>query len=97
MGGCAQAGANVEGQGLTGSERSTMRHESRPWRILLVEDNLADICLFRLALNEAGLQFDLTALHDGAEALAFVRREGKYFEAPRPDLVVLDLRLPMHS
>lgn len=74
-----------------------MTNELRPWRILLVEDNLADICLLRLALNEAGLKFELTALHDGGEALAFVKREGRHADTPCPDLVVLDLKLPMHS
>lgn len=74
-----------------------MRKEVRPWRILLVEDNLADICLLRLALNEAGLKFELTALHDGGEALAYVKHQGKYADAPCPDLAVLDLKLPMHS
>ena len=74
-----------------------MPNELRPWQILLVEDNLADICLMRLALNEAGLKFELTALHDGREALGFVKRQGRYVDASRPDLVVLDLMLPMYS
>lgn len=66
-------------------------------RILLVEDNLADICLLRLALKDAGLDVELTVLHDGAEALAFVKRQGKYANAARPDLVVLDFNLPKNS
>jgi chemotaxis family two-component system response regulator Rcp1 len=67
------------------------------WRILLVEDSLADICLLRLALKDAGPNFELTVLHDGAEALAFVRGQGKYADTPRPDLVVLDQMLPKHD
>jgi chemotaxis family two-component system response regulator Rcp1 len=63
-------------------------------RILLVEDNEADVYLFRKALEAAKLQFELTVIPDGAEALAFVRREGKYSTSSVPDLVVLDLNLP---
>lgn len=74
-----------------------MTNEWPPSRILLVEDNLADICLLRLALKDAGLDFELTVLHDGAEALAFVKREGKYVDASRPDLVVLDFKIPKSS
>jgi two-component system, chemotaxis family, response regulator Rcp1 len=63
-------------------------------RILLVEDNAADIYLLRLALAKAGLTVELTVIEDGAEALAFVRRQGKYAATPIPDLAVLDLNLP---
>lgn len=61
------------------------------FRILLVEDNDADVYLFRKALAAADLKFELTVAQDGAEALAFVRREGT---RSVPDLVVLDLNLP---
>ena len=61
------------------------------FRILLVEDNDADVYLFRKALEAADLKFELTVAQDGAEALAFVRREGT---RSVPDLVVLDLNLP---
>jgi len=74
-----------------------MARQTRPWHILVVEDNLADVSLLRLALKDAGVDFDLTALQDGAEALAFVRRQGKYADAPRPDLAILDLSIPKHS
>src|ERR1700722_19735145 len=63
-------------------------------RILLVEDNEGDIYFFRKALETADFQFELTVMQDGAEALAFVRREGKYAASPVPNLVVLDLNLP---
>jgi chemotaxis family two-component system response regulator Rcp1 len=63
-------------------------------RILLVEDNEADVYLFRKALENADLQFELTVMRDGAEALAFVRREGKYSASKVPNLVLLDLNLP---
>ncbi|MFN0103301.1 MAG: response regulator [Bryobacteraceae bacterium] len=68
-----------------------------PFRILLVEDNAADVYLFRKALAGAGLNFELTVITDGAEALAFVRREGKYAESPVPDLAILDLNMPKHD
>ena len=64
------------------------------WRILVVEDNLGDICLLRLALKEAGLNCELTVLHDGEEGLNFVRREGKYAGVCRPDMAVIDQVLP---
>lgn len=62
-----------------------------------MEDNAGDIYLFRQALKSAGLDFELTVIEDGAEALAFVRREGKYSASPTPDLAVLDLNLPKSS
>jgi chemotaxis family two-component system response regulator Rcp1 len=67
------------------------------FRILLVEDNPADIYLFREALKEAGLNFELTVIEDGADGLAFARRQGKYAAASVPDLAVLDLNLPRAS
>lgn len=63
-------------------------------RILLIEDNDADVYLFQKALMTAEVKFALTVIGDGAEALAFVRREGKYSERPVPDLVLLDINLP---
>ncbi len=64
------------------------------FHILLVEDNSADAYLIRKALENAELNFELLLLEDGAEALAFVRGEGKYAASQAPDLVVLDLNLP---
>jgi two-component system, chemotaxis family, response regulator Rcp1 len=70
---------------------------SEPFRILLVEDNDADVYLFRKALESAELNFELTILQDGAQALAFVRREGKYAASPVPDLAVMDLNMPKND
>jgi CheY-like chemotaxis protein len=67
---------------------------SELFHILLVEDNAADVYLFRKALETAEVNFELTVISDGAEALTFVGREGKYSEHPVPDLAVLDLNLP---
>jgi CheY-like chemotaxis protein len=68
--------------------------ESKPIEILLVEDNAGDARLAREALREAKVRNNLTWLSDGEEALAFLRRQGKYSHAPRPDLILLDLNLP---
>lgn len=68
--------------------------DEQTFHILLVEDNNADIYLFRQALKGAGLNFELTVIEDGAEALAFARRQGEYAASSVPDLAVLDLNLP---
>jgi CheY-like chemotaxis protein len=67
---------------------------SRPKEILLVEDNPGDIRLTQEALNEGQGGNSLNVVQDGVEAIAFVRREGKYANAPRPDIILLDLNLP---
>ena len=66
----------------------------KPIEILLVEDNPADVRLTLEAFKEAKLRNRLSVAGDGAESLAFLRREGKYSDAPRPDLILLDLNLP---
>jgi len=75
-----------------------MTHDaSRPIEILLVEDNPGDVRLTREALNDSKLLNNLHVAEDGVEALAFVRREGRYSDAVRPDLILLDLNLPRKS
>lgn len=71
--------------------------EAPTFHILLVEDNAADIYLLRQALKGTGLNFELTVIEDGAEALAFVRRQGNYGALPIPNLAVLDLNLPKNG
>jgi len=66
----------------------------RPIEILLVEDNPGDIRLTREALKEGKVQNTLHVVQDGVEAVAFLRRQGKYREVDRPDLILLDLNLP---
>jgi chemotaxis family two-component system response regulator Rcp1 len=66
----------------------------RPIEILLIEDNLGDIRLTLEAFKEAKIANQLSIAKDGVEALQFVRREGPYAHAPRPDLILLDLNLP---
>jgi CheY-like chemotaxis protein len=62
--------------------------------ILMVDDNPADIDLTSEVLAQSEAHFHVNAVNDGAEALSFLRRKGKYVKAPVPDLVVLDLNLP---
>lgn len=62
--------------------------------ILLVEDNPADVRLTREALVELRQQSRLSVVHDGDEALRFLRREDIFSQAPRPDIIILDLNLP---
>src|SRR3989475_12399954 len=62
--------------------------------ILLVEDNPGDVRLTREALGEAKFKNALYVAGDGVEAIAFLRRQGKYADAVRPHLILLDLNLP---
>ena len=62
--------------------------------ILLVEDSAPDVELTLEALSEAKVANEVTVARDGATALAHLRREGSSADAPRPDLVILDLNLP---
>lgn len=66
----------------------------QPLEILLVEDNPADVRLTIEALKEQKIFNNLQVVTDGVEAMALLRREGKYQKAVRPDLVLLDLNLP---
>ncbi|MDP2809754.1 MAG: response regulator [Rhodocyclaceae bacterium] len=69
----------------------------RPAEFLLVEDNPGDVRLTREALNESKVRNHLSVVGDGVEAMAFLRREGRYADAVRPDLILLDLNLPKKS
>ncbi|MGB6064686.1 MAG: response regulator [Desulfomonilaceae bacterium] len=62
--------------------------------ILLVEDNPGDVRLTREALKDGKIVNNLHVAEDGVEALTFLRREGKYHDAIRPELILLDLNLP---
>jgi CheY-like chemotaxis protein len=62
--------------------------------VLLVEDNQADVYLVREALREIGSSAHINVTQDGVKAISFLRQEGKFIEAPRPDLILLDLNLP---
>ncbi|MEK6760030.1 MAG: response regulator [Deltaproteobacteria bacterium] len=62
--------------------------------ILMVEDNPADVRLTREAFKDAKVLNNMSVVGDGEEALLFLRRKGAYSDAPRPDLILLDLNLP---
>lgn len=62
--------------------------------ILLVDDNPGDVRLTQEAFKDSNLTNKLNVVEDGVEALSFLRREGQYLQAPRPDLILLDLNLP---
>jgi chemotaxis family two-component system response regulator Rcp1 len=62
--------------------------------ILMVEDNPGDVRLTQEALKEGKVLNNMHVAEDGVEAMAFLRREGKYADAPRPDVILLDLNLP---
>jgi len=63
-------------------------------KVLLVEDNPADVNLIREQREYSKIPCELQVAPDGIEALAYLRNEGKYAEASRPDLILLDLNLP---
>ncbi|KAM3094249.1 response regulator [Phormidesmis sp. 146-35] len=65
-----------------------------PIQVLLVEDNPGDAYLTRLALADGKMHINLSIVEDGVEAIAFLRRQDSYAQAPHPDLILLDLNLP---
>jgi two-component system, chemotaxis family, response regulator Rcp1 len=66
----------------------------KPVEVLMVEDNPGDVVLVQEAMTQIGLAHHVTVVGDGAEAVDFLHRCGKYTQAPRPDLILLDLKLP---
>ncbi|MGO9614511.1 MAG: response regulator [Dissulfurispiraceae bacterium] len=69
----------------------------KPIEILLVEDNPGDVRLTQEVMKDAKVKNNLRIVYDGVEALAFLHHEGKYKDAVRPDLILLDLNLPRKS
>jgi CheY-like chemotaxis protein len=67
----------------------------RPVEVLLVEDTRSDVELTKAAFEQAKLANRLSVVGDGQQALQYLRREGRYTKAPRPDLILLDLKLPI--
>ncbi len=71
---------------------------NKDWaQVLLVEDNKGDARLTKEALAESKVHIELSHVEDGAEAMAFLKKEGQYADAPTPDLILLDLNLPKKS
>ena len=68
--------------------------DAKPMEVLLVEDSAGDVRLTREALKDAKVHVHLQVVSDGIEAMAFLKREGQHVQAPRPDLILLDLNLP---
>jgi CheY-like chemotaxis protein len=73
---------------------NTDNREWRPIEILLVEDNPGDVDLTKEALADAKVGNRLHVVDDGAKAIDFLLRNGVYTDAPRPDIILLDLNLP---
>ena len=74
-----------------------MQNSGVPIEILLVEDSPGDVRLTREALKEGKVLNNMHVAKDGVEALDFLRREGQYAHAVRPDLILLDLNLPRRN
>lgn len=68
-----------------------------PIKILLIEDNPGDVRLTKEALKDSKIHNTLDVVEDGADALAYLRKEGKYANMPTPDLILLDFDLPSVS
>ena len=68
--------------------------EGTPIEVLLVEDDPGDVLMTQEAFEDHKVRNRLTVVSDGAEALSYLRREGQFVDAPRPDLILLDLNLP---
>lgn len=68
--------------------------EDKHKKIFLVEDNKADIRLIQEALKNSTVPHEVVTVRDGMEAMAYLRQEGEYANASRPDLILLDLNLP---
>lgn len=66
----------------------------KPIEMLLVDDSIGDVRLVQEAFKEAKVRNTMNIVEDGVEAMAYLRKEGKYKEVTRPDLVLLDLNLP---
>ena len=72
----------------------TAKRLSRPVEILMVEDNPGTVRLTQEVMRDSRVRNAMYVVDDGVEALAFLRKQGRYASAPRPDLVLLDLNLP---
>jgi chemotaxis family two-component system response regulator Rcp1 len=66
----------------------------QPIQVLLVEDDPGDVDLIMEYSEESGVRLNITVVEDGVKAIAYLRREGPYALAVRPDLILLDLNLP---
>jgi chemotaxis family two-component system response regulator Rcp1 len=79
------------------SFHNSVLNAGKPIDILLVEDNPAESRLIEEVLKDGRVRNNLSVVVDGVEAMAFLRKDGKYANAPYPDLILLDLNLPRKS
>lgn len=78
-----------------GEERGkTLRDIGRSFEILLVGYDMGDVRLWKEGLKECQARVNLHTVGDGPEAMGFLSRKGKYNDAPRPDIIILDMKLP---
>jgi CheY-like chemotaxis protein len=71
-----------------------MTQAGRPIEVLLVEDDPGDVLLTKEAFADNKVRNNLTVVSDGEEATTYLHRQGDYADAPRPDMIILDLNLP---
>ncbi|MCL4123234.1 UNVERIFIED_CONTAM: hypothetical protein GTU68_031408 [Idotea baltica] len=71
-----------------------LQHPTKPIDILLVDDDDGDVLLTQKALEKSNIYNSLSVARDGVEAMEFLRNEAQFSDAPRPDLVLLDLNMP---
>lgn len=71
-----------------------MANTARPISVLLVDDDPGDVLMIEEALESIGSPRTVYVVNDGEEAVAFLRQTGQFTEAPRPDVVLLDLNMP---
>jgi len=76
------------------TETDAERQGEQTVEILLAEDNPNDVELIKRAFNKGKILNNISVVNDGVEALAFLRREGEYEDAPWPDIILLDLEMP---
>jgi len=74
--------------------REISKNPPKTQNILLVEDNPADILLTREAFKEGAIPHEMHAVNDGVEAVSYLKKAGKYADAVRPDVILLDINLP---
>ncbi|GAA4453384.1 response regulator [Novipirellula rosea] len=67
----------------------------RPAEVLLVEDNEDDVIITRRGFNKSDLPVNLHRVENGEECMQFLRKSGPYVDAPTPDLILLDLNMPV--
>ena len=84
-------------QPLVGCDNIAESQQMSPARIVIIEDNSADIALFRHALDQQREEYELEVLHTGEEALRFVQEHRTRVRKPEPCVFLVDLYLPPHD